>query len=198
MMGASPETTRNGVEKAPGAFRTIREVSEELGVPQHVLRFWESRFGQVRPLKRAGGRRYYRPEDVELLRRIQELLYQDGYTIRGVQKLFRDGGVKAVRAASSAPAQATPAAASLPASDIASPAEGAAHAERRVPAKPVAAEAARPREDAHDQPLLPGTAPEATLDPATRARLVAIAAELDELLALMRAQFTARPEIDRS
>ncbi len=102
---AAPGAARPGtLDKAPGAFRTIREVAEELGVPQHVLRFWESRFGQVRPLKRAGGRRYYRPEDVDLLRRIQRLLYQDGYTIRGVQKLFRENGTKAVRAATASPA----------------------------------------------------------------------------------------------
>ena len=80
------------VEKAPDAFRTISEVATELDVPQHVLRFWETRFSQIRPLKRAGGRRYYRPEDVELLRRIRGLLYQHGYTIKGVQKLLRDGG----------------------------------------------------------------------------------------------------------
>jgi len=78
--------------KSAGAFRTISEVAAELDVPQHVLRFWETRFSQIRPLKRAGGRRYYRPEDVELLRRIRGLLYQHGYTIKGVQKLLRDGG----------------------------------------------------------------------------------------------------------
>lgn len=81
-------------KKAPGAFRTISEVSQELVVPQHVLRFWETKFSQVRPMKRGGGRRYYRPEDVRLLRGIRELLYEDGYTIKGVQKLLREGGVK--------------------------------------------------------------------------------------------------------
>lgn len=78
------------VRKSPDAFRTIREVSEALDVPQHVLRFWETKFNQVRPLKRGGGRRYYRPEDIDLLRRIRSLLYADGYTIRGVQKLMRE------------------------------------------------------------------------------------------------------------
>jgi len=77
--------------KAPGAFRTISEVASELEVPQHVLRFWEGKFNQIRPLKRGGGRRYYRPEDVELLRRIRQLLYSEGYTIRGVQKILRQG-----------------------------------------------------------------------------------------------------------
>ena len=76
--------------KSAAAFRTISEVSEELDIPQHVLRFWETKFAQVRPLKRGGGRRYYRPEDVELLRRIRGLLYNDGYTIKGVQKLLRE------------------------------------------------------------------------------------------------------------
>jgi DNA-binding transcriptional MerR regulator len=78
--------------KAPGAFRTISEVATDLEVPQHVLRFWESKFQQIRPLKRGGGRRYYRPEDVQLLNSIKDLLYNQGFTIRGVQKLLREGG----------------------------------------------------------------------------------------------------------
>ena len=77
-------------EKAPGAFRTIGELSEELGVAQHILRYWETKFPQLRPLQRAGNRRYYRPADVDLARRIHRLLTQDGYTVRGVQKLLRD------------------------------------------------------------------------------------------------------------
>lgn len=77
--------------KSDNAFRTISEVSEGLGIPQHVLRFWEVQFSQVRPVKRGGGRRYYRPEDVVLLERIRSCLYDDGYTIRGVQKLLREG-----------------------------------------------------------------------------------------------------------
>jgi len=84
------------VAKSPEAFRTISEVATELDVPQHVLRFWESRFVQIRPVKRAGGRRYYRPEDVDLLRGIRSLLYSDGYTIRGVQKVLREQGARAV------------------------------------------------------------------------------------------------------
>jgi DNA-binding transcriptional MerR regulator len=82
------------VEKSAGAFRTISEVADELEVPQHVLRFWETKFPQVRPLKRGGGRRYYRPEDVELLRQIRSLLYHEGYTIKGVQRLMREGALK--------------------------------------------------------------------------------------------------------
>ncbi len=76
--------------KSASAFRTISEVASELDVPQHVLRFWESKFSQVKPMKRGGGRRYYRPEDVKLLRHIRSLLYDDGYTIKGVQKVLRD------------------------------------------------------------------------------------------------------------
>jgi DNA-binding transcriptional MerR regulator len=82
--------------KSPEAFRTISEASVELDVPQHVLRFWETRFNQVRPVKRAGGRRFYRPEDVDLLRGIRALLYFEGYTIKGVQKVLRDRGVRHV------------------------------------------------------------------------------------------------------
>ena len=81
------------MQKAPDAFRTISEVAELLDVPQHVLRFWETRFSQIRPMKRAGGRRYYRPQDVDLLRGIRKLLYDDGYTIKGVQKILREHGI---------------------------------------------------------------------------------------------------------
>src|SRR6201984_3104312 len=85
------------VEKAPDAFRTISEVAEEINVPQHVLRFWESRFTQIRPLKRGGGRRYYRPDDVDLLRGVRHLLYGEGYTIRGVQRILREEGLSFVQ-----------------------------------------------------------------------------------------------------
>ncbi|HYL49233.1 MAG TPA: MerR family transcriptional regulator [Stellaceae bacterium] len=91
MVPAPPATGRG---KSADAFRTISEVATELEVPQHVLRFWESKFPQVRPLKRAGGRRYYRPDDVALLRRIRQCLYEQGYTIKGVQKLLREGALK--------------------------------------------------------------------------------------------------------
>jgi DNA-binding transcriptional MerR regulator len=84
----SPRLRRRRLQKAPGAFLTIGEVADQLAVEQHVLRFWESKFPQIQPVKRAGGRRYYRPEDLALLTRIQTLLYRDGYTIRGVQQLF--------------------------------------------------------------------------------------------------------------
>src|SRR5688572_4391352 len=81
-------------EKSATAFRTISEVADDLEVPQHVLRFWETKFPQFRPMKRGGGRRYYRPEDIDLLRAIRDLLYEQGYTIKGVQKLMREGGLK--------------------------------------------------------------------------------------------------------
>jgi DNA-binding transcriptional MerR regulator len=81
-------------EKSATAFRTISEVADDLEVPQHVLRFWETKFPQIRPMKRGGGRRYYRPEDIDLLRTIRDLLYEQGYTIKGVQKLMREGGLK--------------------------------------------------------------------------------------------------------
>jgi DNA-binding transcriptional MerR regulator len=85
------------VDKAPDAFRTISEVADDLDIPQHVLRFWESKFPQIKPMKRAGGRRYYRPDDVDLLRGIRHLLYGEGYTIRGVQRILRDQGPKFVQ-----------------------------------------------------------------------------------------------------
>jgi DNA-binding transcriptional MerR regulator len=85
-----------GADKSPDAFRTISEAAEDLGLPQHVLRFWETRFPQIKPLKRGGGRRYYRPDDVELLRAVKHLLYGEGYTIKGVQRLFKEQGARAV------------------------------------------------------------------------------------------------------
>jgi DNA-binding transcriptional MerR regulator len=88
---ANPATASRRAGKSGAAYRTTGEVSEELDLPAHVLRFWETKFPEIKPLKRGGGRRYYRPEDVDLLRQIRQLLYQEGYTIRGVQKLLRDG-----------------------------------------------------------------------------------------------------------
>ena len=86
------------LDKSPDAFRTISEVADDLDLPQHVLRFWETRFPQIKPLKRGGGRRYYRPDDVELLKGIRHLLYDQGYTIKGVQKLLKTNGNKFVMA----------------------------------------------------------------------------------------------------
>ncbi len=84
------------MSKSPDAFRTISEVAEELDLPQHVLRFWETRFKQIKPMKRGGGRRYYRPEDVELLKGIRHLLYAEGYTIKGVQRILKEQGPRFV------------------------------------------------------------------------------------------------------
>jgi DNA-binding transcriptional MerR regulator len=86
-------------DKAPDAFRTISEAAEDLDLPQHVLRFWETRFSQIKPLKRGGGRRYYRPDDVEFLRGLKHLLHAERYTIKGVQKIIKEQGVKAVQSA---------------------------------------------------------------------------------------------------
>ena len=93
---------RAASSKSADAYRTISEVAEDLGLPQHVLRFWETRFPQVKPLKRAGGRRFYRPGDVELLRAVKALLYDDGYTIKGVQRMLRDQGSRSLMASPAA------------------------------------------------------------------------------------------------
>ena len=117
------------MDKSPDAFRTISEVAEDLDLPQHVLRFWETRFTQIKPMKRGGGRRYYRPQDVDLIKGIRHLLYDQGYTIKGVQKLLRENGnqfiaavgtgdmaaVAAIAARKQEAAQAAAAAANAPA-----------------------------------------------------------------------------------
>ena len=144
--------------KSPEAFRTISEVASELDVPQHVLRFWESRFAQVKPTKRAGGRRYYRPEDVDLLRGIRALLYAEGYTIKGVQKVLKDRGVRFV--------------ADIGRSSI-----------DDVP-RVVAREDKRP---ARTNSVVPFERRGATLDEETREKLEILLAELVQLKARMRA-----------
>ena len=103
-MSETGEPAPTGPAKGAAAFRTIGEVADDLDLPAHVLRFWESKFAQLKPLKRRGGRRYYRPEDILLLRRIRQCLYQEGYTIRGVQKLL--GGSAGERATATGPAAA--------------------------------------------------------------------------------------------
>jgi DNA-binding transcriptional MerR regulator len=110
----SDEPTRSK-GKSAAAFRTISEVATALELPQHVLRFWETRFPQIKPLKRGGGRRYYRPEDVALLQDIRRLLYSEGYTIKGVQRLLRDGGLKNTRAVDAVPPPRAPVPARPPA-----------------------------------------------------------------------------------
>jgi DNA-binding transcriptional MerR regulator len=118
------------VEKAPDAFRTISEAAEDLGLEQHVLRFWETRFAQIKPLKRGGGRRYYRPDDVEFLRGLKHLLHDERYTIKGVQKIIKDQGVKAVITAGRDP------------SSVAAPGAAEVAPVRQKPSMP---EIARPR-----------------------------------------------------
>ncbi|MEQ9125619.1 MAG: MerR family transcriptional regulator [Alphaproteobacteria bacterium] len=135
---ARETTTRRG-GKSASAYRTISEVAEEIDVPAHVLRFWESKFPAVKPLKRGGGRRYYRPEDVEALRRIRKLLYDDGFTIRGVQKLLKShGGKPPAGVAPASPAEADPPQAAAPVEAPPEPAPAAS---------PVAAEPMQPQLD---------------------------------------------------
>jgi DNA-binding transcriptional MerR regulator len=169
----STAATRHG-GKSAAAFRTISEVSDDLDVPQHVLRFWETKFTQVRPLKRGGGRRYYRPDDIELLRRIRNLLYSDGYTIKGVQKLLREGGGRREQAAAAAQASAAAGAAELGAA----PPRGEA---------PPAREASRPSEGASAPGTAPGTTAGTVLPAPRRAELEALLRELVDLRDLLRA-----------
>lgn len=133
------------MDKSPDAFRTISEVAEDLDLPQHVLRFWETRFSQIKPLKRGGGRRYYRPTDVDLLNGIRHLLYDQGYTIKGVQKILRENGVQFVVAIGAGDKQALEEMTQKAATTV------------TVPEKPKAAEPAakkKPTRDATDDMLV--------------------------------------------
>ena len=171
--------------KSPEAFRTISEVSVELDVPQHVLRFWETRFGQVKPVKRAGGRRYYRPEDVDLLRGIRALLYSDGFTIKGVQKLLREQGARTVaeigRGKTALVASATLVAGGEAADDEPRHAHAAIAALERAHAASAAAQ-----DGVSGEGLLPGEG----LEEVTRVRLELLLAELLQLKGRLR---TAMP-----
>lgn len=138
-----------GLNKAPDAYRTISEVAEDLDLPQHVLRFWESRFPHIKPLKRGGGRRYYRPEDVDLLRGIRRLLYADGYTIKGVQRILREQGVRTVQSVGQGQDVAILTAPSQHPADDDAP--GGGNGENGAPAAPgVAPNESRPPDDAVD------------------------------------------------
>lgn len=175
------------MNKAADAFRTISEVADDLDIPQHVLRFWETRFASVRPLKRAGGRRYYRPDDVDLLKGIRHLLYGQGYTIKGVQRIIKDSGLRFVQeigrgAVEGPPARRVPGTLE---EDEAEP-DGAADLEGGWSPEPMAL--VRPggramRIDGAGEPAAPGLAPE------TRGRL---RAALDELLECRRILDTLR------
>lgn len=128
------------MEKSPEAFRTISEVADDLDLPQHVLRFWETRFTQIKPMKRGGGRRYYRPADIDLLKGIRHLLYDQGYTIKGVQKILRDNGVQFVVALGAGDLAAAEAIAAQkqspkgPEVDAPAPSDGALVGQARSPA----------------------------------------------------------------
>ena len=164
--------------KAPGAFRTISEVAAVLEVPQHVLRFWESKFTQVKPLKRGGGRRYYRPEDVDLLRGIRHLLYSDGYTIKGVQKLLREIGSKTImesgRSLSSTGAAGVAAARTRQQTGV----EGV-QAQQALEL-PLSAPTSSP------PTTMPGNDGDAALSSERRDKLIELAAELGELRDILR------------
>lgn len=135
----APQAEAKPVRKADGAFRTISEVADELDVPQHVLRFWETKFTQVKPLKRGGGRRYYRPEDVSLLKHIHYLLYTEGYTIKGAQKLLKGQGRNQIAARVSAEENAAGAApVQEPKVQQSVPANVSAPVAQQVAAQPVA------------------------------------------------------------
>lgn len=161
------------MNKSAEAFRTIGEVAEELEIPKHVLRFWEGRFPQIRPMKRGGGRRYYRPEDMELLRGIRSLLHAEGYTIRGVQKILREHGVDQVKAAARRVAAAeTPGDASKPAN-------------RKRGRKPIVS-AASSAPEPQQQPCVVAKAESAPHD--SRARVVTAIRELQIARAILLGQ----------
>ena len=187
----SPPDSDSRSEKSADAFRTITEVADLLDVQQHVLRFWETKFSQIKPMKRAGGRRYYRPEDVRLLDAIRVLLHEEGYTIRGVQKILRENGVKAVidGAAAAAQPEATPATPRDPAPEEVVAVQRVAAAEEQSSSM---------SSEAQDS-LLPGFAEPVKLDAGTaeqvspselggaayRQALVRLKAELIEIRALL-------------
>ena len=173
------------MDKSPEAFRTISEVAEALDVPPHVLRFWETRFTQVKPVKRGGGRRYYRPEDVRLLRGIRGLLYDDGMTIKGVQKILRERGLRHVVGLGTLPSELEPAPVAPP---VAAPSPSAT--------APELAASVRPQRDLFDAgtavaevvETVETTASEARAKPADKAALRALVAELQALRAVMIAE----------
>jgi DNA-binding transcriptional MerR regulator len=180
-----PSGRRTG--KSEAAFRTISEVADELDVPQHVLRFWEGKFPQVKPLKRGGGRRYYRPDDVALLRRIRDLLYSEGYTIKGVQKLLKEGGGKENHAPG--PARAREPELTLGLDHPDEPDEPEAEAEIEVEDAETGDGDLHIEEDEARHGVvrtIVGPAADGTIGPALRHELEDILAELEQLQALLR------------
>lgn len=181
-------------EKSPEAFRTISEVADELGVQQHVLRFWESKFTAVKPLKRGGGRRYYRPGDVDVLRGVKTLLYSEGYTIRGVQKVFRNQGARYVADVGQSGMQQLARGSAVPAAPANAPSASPA-----APSPEAAAEAARSREPAQLSLVEPSPLKLATLERRQlQQRLEALAklrAEIGRTLAAREARLSPAPEL---
>lgn len=179
------------MEKAADAFRTISEVAAELNLPQHVLRFWETRFPQIKPMKRAGGRRYYRPDDVDLLRGIRHLLYGEGYTIRGVQRILREHGLKFVQTVwQPGAAQPVPLLGENPLPD-----DQETHAEHDAPTGVMDLQASPPLSRAEPEfRELPSGAvpPRAPLRPADVKRLHTVLAELEDCRRIIDAAM--RPE----
>ncbi len=170
--------------KSPEAFRTISEVSDELDVPKHVLRFWETKFAQVKPMKRGGNRRYYRPEDVELLRGIRTLLHYEGYTIRGVQRVFRQQGVSFVKRHARAAGSRDPAQSPSAFPDLAG--ETAGHARKEAAERAKAGP--KPASRAADAPK------NAATDPLTRAQRQTLEAALRDLEQCQQLLAGAEPE----
>jgi DNA-binding transcriptional MerR regulator len=178
------------MEKTQEAFRTIGEVAEELDLPQHVLRFWETKFTQIRPVKRAGGRRYYRPDDVQLVAAIRVLLYSEGYTIKGVQRILKEQGARAVIAASQQQGGRGPLALPRPV-----PAAGGAPeslAQVLVPLLAAKGSSARAQQDLFASASDENPATQTRLSPLDRHRMEAILAELNACAEILQA--TARAE----
>jgi DNA-binding transcriptional MerR regulator len=181
--GELPLVRRGG--KSEAAFRTISEVADELDVPQHVLRFWESKFPQVKPLKRGGGRRYYRPEDVLLLRRIRDLLYAEGYTIKGVQKLLKEGGAAAREAGIAVPpANEAELSFSEDEADDGEPSAGQA-GDTAEPASPSQPAAFAIRDDTGSRADREEAADRGALTPFVRHQLQELLADLEQLRGLL-------------
>jgi DNA-binding transcriptional MerR regulator len=184
----APATPVPANGKSPSAFRTITEVANELDLPQHVLRFWETKFAQVRPMKRRGGRRYYRPEDVVLLREVRRLLYVDGYTIRGVQKLLRQQGRRAL-----ARPPGTPAAGEEAEGESATDA-AAAVAGENAPPPPAGGSVSAEGALSTPVPSAPKWRRDMEMSTVLRKELFALLCELEELRALLPAKLSARSE----
>jgi DNA-binding transcriptional MerR regulator len=174
---AREKPRKRTMTKAADAFKTISEVACELDVPKHVLRFWEGKFTQIRPLKRGGGRRYYRPEDVDLLRAIRVLLHRDGYTIKGVQKLLREQGVDSVKSRLSAGAAA--------------PSRGRADGKSR-PA-PVSSQSPRARSQGNRRAAA-GDSGRPQVNPTSADIIAAALAELERCRALLKGEVPAAGE----